>query len=243
MSQTGSLASRSLTPTRSSPWPAVVGQLRCSHAPVSGAGDRRPDGATGTARCGIPPIRSRRGPRRRRPGKLHGDTAYDHRHLRRWLASRGIRHRLARKGIESSRRLGQHRWVVERTVSWLSGCRRLHRCYERKPEHSLAGGRTGWRGAVQGGRVRQPHGPGHDLRERRPHLSAAPRAQRHPPRVDGDQGPKPVPLGLCAVELSTDYCPAPCRSRDGGCTSLAGSGLGLARRRRSRASSPPCLPN
>jgi transposase len=46
--------------------------------------------------------------------------------------------RLARKGIESSRRLGRHRWAVEWTVSWLSGCRRLHRRYERKPEHFLA---------------------------------------------------------------------------------------------------------
>ncbi|WP_245883001.1 IS5 family transposase [Streptomyces hyaluromycini] len=87
---------------------------------------------------GIPPIRSRRGPRRRRPGKLHGDKGYDYRHLRRRLSSRGIRHRLARKGIESSRRLGRHRWVVERTASWLSGCQRLHRRYERKPEHFLA---------------------------------------------------------------------------------------------------------
>ncbi|MFK0160810.1 IS5 family transposase [Streptomyces sp. NPDC090493] len=87
---------------------------------------------------GIPPIRSRRGPRRRRPGKLHGDKGYDFRYLRLWLSSRGIRHRLARKGVESSRRLGRHRWVVERTVSRLSGCRRLHRRYERKPEHFLA---------------------------------------------------------------------------------------------------------
>ncbi|MFJ3863974.1 IS5 family transposase [Streptomyces nigra] len=87
---------------------------------------------------GIPPIRSRRGPRRRRPAKLHGDKGYDYRHLRQWLAARGIRHRLARKGIESSQRLGRHRWVVERTMSWLSGCRRLHRRYERKPEHFLA---------------------------------------------------------------------------------------------------------
>ncbi|MBK3575487.1 IS5 family transposase [Streptomyces sp. MBT65] len=87
---------------------------------------------------GIPPIGSRRGPRRRRPGKQHRDKGYDYRHLRRWLSSRGIRHRLARKGVESSRRLGRHRWVVERTVPWLSGCRRLHRRYERKPEHFLA---------------------------------------------------------------------------------------------------------
>ncbi|MFE5716924.1 IS5 family transposase [Streptomyces erythrochromogenes] len=87
---------------------------------------------------GIPPIRSRRGPRRRRPGKLHADKGYDHDHLRCWLRKRGIRHRIARKGIESSQRLGRHRWVIERTVSWLAGCRRLHRRYERKAEHFLA---------------------------------------------------------------------------------------------------------
>jgi transposase len=87
---------------------------------------------------GIPPIRSRRGPRRRRPAKLHADKGYDYDHLRRWLRERGITHRIARKGIEPSQRLGRHRWVVERTVSWLAGCRRLHRRYERKPEHFLA---------------------------------------------------------------------------------------------------------
>ncbi|AJF69418.1 transposase [Streptomyces vietnamensis] len=87
---------------------------------------------------GIPPIRSRRGPRRRRPAKLHADKGYDHDHLRRWLRSRGIRHRIARRGIESSTRLGRHRWTIERTMSWLGGCRRLHRRYERKAEHFLA---------------------------------------------------------------------------------------------------------
>ncbi|MFE1987442.1 IS5 family transposase [Streptomyces mirabilis] len=87
---------------------------------------------------GIPPIRSRRGPRRRRPAKLHADKGYDYDHLRRWLRKRGILHRIARKDIESSTRLGRHRWVVKRTVSWLAGCRRLHRRYERKAEHFLA---------------------------------------------------------------------------------------------------------
>ncbi|MFJ5294677.1 transposase [Streptomyces sp. NPDC088348] len=43
-----------------------------------------------------------------------------------------------RKGIESSQRLGRHRWTVERTMSWLAGCRRLHRRYERKADHFLA---------------------------------------------------------------------------------------------------------
>jgi transposase len=88
--------------------------------------------------CGIPPIRSRRGPRRRRPAKLHANKGYDYNHLRRWLGLRGITHRIARKGIESSQHLGRHRWTVERTMAWLASCRRLHRRYERKAEHFLA---------------------------------------------------------------------------------------------------------
>ncbi|MFT7836780.1 IS5 family transposase [Saccharothrix sp. BKS2] len=80
----------------------------------------------------IPRIRSRRGPRRFRPAKLHADKAYDIDHLRRWLRDRGTIPRIARKGIESSQRLGRHRWVVERTISWLFGYRRLVVRYERK---------------------------------------------------------------------------------------------------------------
>ncbi|CAL9659571.1 IS5 family transposase IS1647 [Streptomyces sp. enrichment culture] len=87
---------------------------------------------------GIPPLRSRRGPRCRRPAKLHADKGYAYDHLRRWLSRRGIRHRIAREGIECSQRLGRHRWVVERTISWLAGCRRLHRRYEHEAEHFLA---------------------------------------------------------------------------------------------------------
>jgi transposase len=86
---------------------------------------------------GIPPIRSRYGPRRRRPGKLHADKGFDFDDLRGWLRRRQIVPRIARRGIESSGRLGRHRWVVERTMSWLNGCRRLHRRYERKAEHFL----------------------------------------------------------------------------------------------------------
>ncbi|MFB8235658.1 IS5 family transposase [Kitasatospora purpeofusca] len=86
----------------------------------------------------IPPIRSRRGPRRRRPGELQGDKAYDHRFIRSYLRSRQIPARIARRGIDSSSRLGRHRWVIERTVAWLGGFRRLHRRYERKADHFAA---------------------------------------------------------------------------------------------------------
>lgn len=77
------------------------------------------------------------GPRRRRPAKLHADKGYDYDHLGRWLRQRGIRHRIARKGIESSTWLGRHRRTIEHTMSCLAGCRRLHRGYERKAEHFL----------------------------------------------------------------------------------------------------------
>jgi transposase len=86
----------------------------------------------------IPAIKSRRGPRRRKPGKLHADKAYDQPHLRHWVRNRGIGVRIARKGIESNDKLGKHRWVIERTIAWLTGYRRLTIRYERKAEHFLA---------------------------------------------------------------------------------------------------------
>jgi len=50
----------------------------------------------------IPAIKSRRGPRRRKPAKLHADKPYDHAELRDWVRDLGIAVRIARKGIESS---------------------------------------------------------------------------------------------------------------------------------------------
>lgn len=86
----------------------------------------------------VPAVAGRRGPRRRRPGRLHADKAYDHRRLRRGVQARGVRCRIARKGVESGRRLGRWRWVVERTLSWLSRFRRLQTRYERRADIHLA---------------------------------------------------------------------------------------------------------
>jgi Transposase DDE domain len=86
----------------------------------------------------IAPIRSRRGPRRTRPAKLHGDKTYHNQYLRAELRHRRIGIRLARPGIESSTRLGRHRWVVERCQSWLMRYRRLVRRYDRLAEHFQA---------------------------------------------------------------------------------------------------------
>ena len=40
--------------------------------------------------------------------------------------------RIARRGVESSRRLGRHRYTVERSLAWLVGYRRLQVRYERR---------------------------------------------------------------------------------------------------------------
>jgi IS5 family transposase len=82
----------------------------------------------------IPPIRMRSGRRRKRPAKLHADKGYDLPRCRRALTRRHIRIRIARKGIDSSQRLGRHRWVVERTLAWLNRFRRLTVRYERRAD-------------------------------------------------------------------------------------------------------------
>ncbi len=86
----------------------------------------------------IEPIKGQRGRPRKRPKKLHADKAYDSKALRDELRRRSITPRIARRGIESSERLGRHRWVVERTLSWLNRYRRLCVRYERRADIHLA---------------------------------------------------------------------------------------------------------
>ncbi|MEA2595610.1 MAG: hypothetical protein QOF01_2079 [Thermomicrobiales bacterium] len=57
----------------------------------------------------VPPIKRPSGHRRRRPGELHADKAYDVPRCRRALTRRHIKVRIARKGKDSSARLGRHR--------------------------------------------------------------------------------------------------------------------------------------
>jgi transposase len=82
----------------------------------------------------IPLIKQPNGHRRRRPGKLHADKAYDIPRCRTALTRRHIRVRIARKGVDSSARLGRHRWVVERTLARIGQFRRLAIRYERRAD-------------------------------------------------------------------------------------------------------------
>jgi IS5 family transposase len=79
----------------------------------------------------IPPVRTPAGRRRTRPAKVHADKSYDSRANRAYLERRGIKARIARRGVESSTRLGRHRWRVERSLSWLSCFRRLQVRWDR----------------------------------------------------------------------------------------------------------------
>jgi transposase len=79
----------------------------------------------------IPPIRTPAGRRRTRPAKVHADKGDDSRANRAYLRRRGIKARIARRQIESSARLGRHRWRVERSLSWLSCFRRLQVRWDR----------------------------------------------------------------------------------------------------------------
>ena len=82
----------------------------------------------------IPPIMRPSGQRRRRPEKLHADKAYDAPRCRRALTKRRIKVRIARKGVDSSARLGRHRWVVERTLAWIDQYRHLTVRYDRRSD-------------------------------------------------------------------------------------------------------------
>jgi transposase len=85
----------------------------------------------------VPPVRGRPGRPRRRPDKLHADKGFDHRRCRDDCRRRGIRPRIARRGIERGDRLGRHRWVAERTLAWFGGFRRIVTRYERREDIHL----------------------------------------------------------------------------------------------------------
>jgi transposase len=86
----------------------------------------------------VPAVLTPAGRRRCRPGKVDADKAYDHAANRAYLRRRGIKPRIARRGIESSQRLGRQRWQIERTLSWLSCYRRLGVRWDRGSERWFA---------------------------------------------------------------------------------------------------------
>jgi transposase len=89
----------------------------------------------------IPPCGGHKGRPRRRPKAFQGDGAYGIKAMIAAVVQRRVRSLLAPYGKARTAHgsgLGQTRYVVERSLSWLSNFRRLKLCYERFGEHFQA---------------------------------------------------------------------------------------------------------
>ena len=89
----------------------------------------------------IPPCGGQRGRPRRRPKAFQGDGAYGIRAIITEVVRRRVHSLLAPYGKARTTHgsgLGKTRYVVERSLSWMSNFRRLKLCYERFGEHFQA---------------------------------------------------------------------------------------------------------
>ena len=82
--------------------------------------------------------RDEEGEPRRLPKKLYGDRAYDSESHREKLRELGIEPQLARRREGHGSHLGVYRWVVERTISWLHGFRKIRMVTEKTEEMQVA---------------------------------------------------------------------------------------------------------
>lgn len=79
-------------------------------------------------------MRTPSGRLRYRPGAAVGDRGYGFPWTIADVARRGIRSLLAARGSPHGSGLGRVRYVIERTMSWIGGFRRVDQCYERTGE-------------------------------------------------------------------------------------------------------------
>jgi transposase len=68
------------------------------------------------------------------PDELYADRGYDNESARLLLAWLGVEPHIAKRGMAHGSGLGKVRWVVERTISWLKGLRRMRMRYDRLGE-------------------------------------------------------------------------------------------------------------
>lgn len=82
----------------------------------------------------IPPVAGKVGRPRSRPRQVFADRGYDHDKYRRLVRAKGITPKIARRGVPHGSGLGTVRWVIERTIAWLHGFRRLRTRWERRDD-------------------------------------------------------------------------------------------------------------
>lgn len=79
-----------------------------------------------------------KGEPRKYPKKVYADRAYDSEPHREKLRQRKIVPKLARRRTAHGSGLGKFRWVVERTISWLHGFRKLRFVTEKTQDMQFA---------------------------------------------------------------------------------------------------------
>ena len=79
----------------------------------------------------FPKVGGQPGRPKERPDVLVADRGYDSDATRELLSWLGIEPRIARRNMAHGSGLGRVRWVVERTISWLKGLRRMRVRYDR----------------------------------------------------------------------------------------------------------------
>lgn len=79
----------------------------------------------------FPKVRGEPGRPKELPDELYADRGYDSDATRWLLAWLGIEPHIAKRRTPHGSGLGMVRWVVERTISWLKGLRRLRIRYDR----------------------------------------------------------------------------------------------------------------
>ena len=79
----------------------------------------------------FPKVAGKPGRPKELPDVLYADRGYDSDATRWVLAWLGIESRIARRNTAHGSGLGEVRWVVERTISWLKGLRRMRVRYDR----------------------------------------------------------------------------------------------------------------
>jgi transposase len=79
----------------------------------------------------FPKVSGKPGRPKELPDKLYADRGYDSDPARGLLAWLGIETRIAKRKTPHGSGLGKVRWVVERTIGWLKGLRRMRVRYDR----------------------------------------------------------------------------------------------------------------
>ncbi len=79
----------------------------------------------------FPRVGGKRGRPKEMPDELYADRGYDSEATRWILRFLGIEPHIGRRGTPHGSGLGKVRWVVERTISWLKGLRRVRVRYDR----------------------------------------------------------------------------------------------------------------